>query len=425
MEDIPQAVESLRKEFIGAALGDKRRTERLAKIAIAAATKPADGFPTQAGSEAALEGTYRLLGNDDVRWQAILAAHGSCTAQRASQLPEIVVAHDTTSFKFEGETARKGLGRLPGGKQGFYAHVAFGQRVDGRPLGVVGMAPWTRMGPGRGKRSNAELQADNSRESLRWGKLVNEVEEVLAGRTSAIHVMDREADDYQLLSELVQDKHRFVIRVFHDRGVAPGGTGGASNPEEPKRLFAALDHAAVTAEREVVLSRRTAKGKPKKQLAIHPARDKRTALLAVAACSITLRCPQHRHKDLPAELKVNFVHVFEPNPPAGQDPVCWRLATTEPVDTPEQMLRVVDFYRRRWVIEEFFKALKTGCKFQSRQLGRSSSKPSRQAASSRVGNWAPCTLCSTPSPYSAPSHGVCSCCAGWPTIVAMARPRRC
>ena len=35
--------------------------------------------------------------------------------------------------------------------------------------------------------------------------------------------------------------------------------------------------------------------------------------------------------------------------------------TTEPIDTVEQVLRIVDWYRARWVIEEFFKALKTGC----------------------------------------------------------------
>ena len=44
------------------------------------------------------------------------------------------------------------------------------------------------------------------------------------------------------------------------------------------------------------------------------------------------------------------------------------LYTTEPVATAEQMLAVIDIYRARWVIEEFFKALKTGCAFEKRQL---------------------------------------------------------
>jgi hypothetical protein len=39
-----------------------------------------------------------------------------------------------------------------------------------------------------------------------------------------------------------------------------------------------------------------------------------------------------------------------------------------PIDTPEQVAAIVDAYRARWVIEEFFKALKTGCAYEKRQL---------------------------------------------------------
>jgi len=50
-------------------------------------------------------------------------------------------------------------------------------------------------------------------------------------------------------------------------------------------------------------------------------------------------------------------------------PVDWLLYTSEPVDKEEQLLRVVDWYRARWTIEEYFKALKTGCALEKRQLG--------------------------------------------------------
>jgi hypothetical protein len=60
--------------------------------------------------------------------------------------------------------------------------------------------------------------------------------------------------------------------------------------------------------------------------------------------------------------------VWEPKPPKGEDALEWILFTTEAVDTPEQLHAVVDNYQSRWVIEEFFKALKTGCAFEKRQL---------------------------------------------------------
>lgn len=65
---------------------------------------------------------------------------------------------------------------------------------------------------------------------------------------------------------------------------------------------------------------------------------------------------------------MNFVRVWEPEPPEGEDHIEWRLRTTEAIETPDQILAVVDAYRSRWVIEEFFKALKTGTVYEKRQV---------------------------------------------------------
>ncbi len=84
---------------------------------------------------------------------------------------------------------------------------------------------------------------------------------------------------------------------------------------------------------------------------------------------MTFPRPQSESKAGPAKtLSVNVVEVFEPAPPEGEEAIAWRLMTTEPIATPEDRARVVDFYRARWRIEEFFKALKTGCAYEKRQL---------------------------------------------------------
>src|SRR5206468_1943875 len=56
------------------------------------------------------------------------------------------------------------------------------------------------------------------------------------------------------------------------------------------------------------------------------------------------------------------------DPPAGEVPVEWILATSEPIETEAQVLAIIDRYRARWPIEEFFKAINTGCAFEARQL---------------------------------------------------------
>jgi hypothetical protein len=83
---------------------------------------------------------------------------------------------------------------------------------------------------------------------------------------------------------------------------------------------------------------------------------------------VTLKRPKQRSKELPPTIVVNIVHVFELGPPLGEPPVEWLLLTSEPAGNDAEIQRVVTGYRVRWVIEEYFKAVKTGCAFESRQL---------------------------------------------------------
>jgi hypothetical protein len=76
----------------------------------------------------------------------------------------------------------------------------------------------------------------------------------------------------------------------------------------------------------------------------------------------------HHPTDLKAVITVNVVHVFEPNPPTDEPAIDWKLYTTEPVESAQQISRVIDIYRARWMIEEYFKVLKTGCAYEERQL---------------------------------------------------------
>lgn len=73
-------------------------------------------------------------------------------------------------------------------------------------------------------------------------------------------------------------------------------------------------------------------------------------------------------KAFPESLHLTLVRVWEPSPPAGEVGIEWLLLTTESAETPAEIMRVVDIYRARWLIEDFFKALKSGCLIQERQF---------------------------------------------------------
>lgn len=359
-------IESLRdatieQEFAGADLGDRRRTERLKRAAQRAAAAPEMGFPRMMASEAELEGIYRLLSNEDVSAADVLAPHIEATFSRAESAGECIVIHDTSEFEFGGAIRREGLGLLSGNdqQQGFLVHLALAVMPgEARlPLGVCGLRHLRRFERTGAWKHGVDRRDAEDRESLRWERQIEDIEQVRGDRFSCIHVTDREADIYDVLALLTRRNARFVIRAYHDRAVA----------DEDTTVLDFIRRLVPIGEKEIEIGPRHDKGRPRAQQRKHPSRSGRVAKISVASIPLTLKRPRAGHAP-EAEVSVNLVRVWESAPVPGEPPIEWLLYTTERVDTAEQMFRVVDIYRARWVVEEFFKALKTGCSFEKRQL---------------------------------------------------------
>jgi hypothetical protein len=67
-------------------------------------------------------------------------------------------------------------------------------------------------------------------------------------------------------------------------------------------------------------------------------------------------------------FSVRVVEVYEVDPPSDRKATSWILYTSEPVDDEADAWDTVDRYRARWVVEEFFKGIKTGIAYEKRQL---------------------------------------------------------
>jgi IS4 transposase len=332
--------------------GDQRLTRRMTTIVRQLADAPAKSFPKATGGDASLEATYRFLNNESVEPEAILAPHYRATVERCERAGKVIVPHDTTAIHFSGE--RSELGRLNTSDYGFIAHVALAMDLRRTPLGIVGMQTLFRE-HGTRRTKHSERQPLAKRESRRWLELVRTVEERLAGRAQAIHVMDREADFYELIAPLTTAGHKFVIRLQFDRATE-WGTIRDELESTPPRL-----------QRAVEISARPAAKQPRKARR-HPPRQARTAHLLAAAKRVTIQRAKHLPDELPDAVTLNVVRIYEPCPPDQCEPVEWLLLTTEPIDTVEEISTIIEIYRARWVIEEYFKALKTGCAFEKRQL---------------------------------------------------------
>ena len=267
------------------------------------------------------------------------------------------VVHDTTQFDFPGNSKREGLGRLiKPAAQGFFGHFSLALSADGArvPLGLLALETVFRLDRSIGHKN--WTPAKNRGERARWLNCIDDAETLLAGRTKAIHVMDREADSYALLAGLADRGRDFVVRSFQDRVLV----------DHEARLREVARAAKPSIRREVPLSPRPHIRGPKGER--HPARRFRIASLSIGALAVELPRPSEAGNASAATIRVNVIHVLEKRPPAGEAAVEWFLLTTLPIDTPDTVAFAVDCYRARWVIEEFFKALKTGCQYESRQL---------------------------------------------------------
>lgn len=330
------------QEYVGGRFRDGRLTKRVVRMAARIAAAPAASFPTSL-PESELEGAYRFFGNRKVDAASILLPHLEQTLRRRGNDEITLAVHDTTTLSFRNEGQREGFGSLTGESQHLWTHATLAVKADGSrcPFGLLALS------------TEAEFRHE------RWLEHVDQANQRVGKSDRLVHLMDREADDYAFFSRLVANGSRFVIRLKHDRRVESSHDDVATISEE-------LSHAALVVERDVMLNARgTNKGSKAKKT--HPARSARAAQLSVAGGPVTVRSPVGK-KGVPSTLNLHAVHVWEESPPPGEPAVEWLLITTEPVTALDDLLRVVDWYRARWIIEEFFKALKTGCSIEKRQL---------------------------------------------------------
>ena len=314
------------------------------------ADKPTMSFP-QVFNDAELEAAYRFFGNVAVTPDGVLGGHYDATRASAAKEASVIVVHDTSTFAFDPTGEREGLGRVRSLGQAFFGHFALvlSDDVERRPLGVAALHSWVR----------GEEKVD---ERARWLGGIDRAHQRL-GHTRVVHVMDREADDYGLFCDLLERDRRFVIRLAHDRLLQQEGAADART----------MTDAAARLEREVQrpakLSARKDAVRSPKQKHLHPARTARTAVLSIAGCQVTVKRPAPQPKTRPSDITLHLVRVWEESPPDGQEAIEWRLLTNEPIASVDDLTRIVDRYRARWTIEEYFKALKSGCAYETRQLG--------------------------------------------------------
>lgn len=322
-------------EFHDLELGDARRTQRLIKLVDDLSAQPTGSIPRACNGWAETKAAYRLLDNPATEWREILNVHTTRTVERMAGQPVVLCIQDTTELDFTTQPGIIGLGRLSyEAQQGLYVHPTLAVTPAGVALGVVDAWMWAR---------KPKDQPD-VKESTRWVEgyeIVADLAETVPA-TRLVYVADREGDLRALIDAAARrgTPADWLIRSKHNRKTTTG-----------EKLWDRLAQSEPLGEVEFTLP-----AAPDR-----PARRVRQTLYRQA---VTL--PAHHGQ--PA-VTVTALLAREEHPPTGQPAIEWRLLTNRAADTLEAVVELIDWYRKRWLIEVFFRIWKAGCRVEALQLG--------------------------------------------------------
>lgn len=317
------------------------------------ANHPSASLPNQIERWGDLKAAYRLFDRQEATFEAIARPHWELT-RRSAQGRTLVIG-DTTEIDFGGRRQIEGAGPTGNGSgQGFLLHNAL--MVDAASTEIIGVAGQTihyRKRQASKKRLNASQRLKEQRESQVWGAVIDRVGDPPEG-VQYVHVFDRGADNFEVYCHLLQRRGDWVIRASKMSRYVLAGTSEELMPV--KDYLPRLERLGSYA-----LSIRS-RGK-------QPARE---GEVEIRVGHVKIPRPRHvspwmRSLKRPP-IAMNVIEVVEVNAPKGATPIRWVLFTSLPVKTFSDAWTVIGYYESRWLVEEYHKALKTGCRVESRQL---------------------------------------------------------
>jgi hypothetical protein len=362
------------EEMKTADLNDKRLNARLKVILSQLASHPTASIPAACGGGGAeIAAAYRFFDNEKATFDDVLQPHIESTATRIAAEPVVLLVADTTEVDVTRPQQQVvGAGPLDSGsRRGGLMHLMCALTPDGTPLGTVQAIPWTRDDdkPTNSSLTRAQLAAIpfEEKESYRWLQSMRQarVEARRHPGTQIVFVADSEADIYDVLAEAMEEEHTpdFIVRSSKDRALVDDVDELTAVEEY---LRAQVMTTRVRYRQTIKIRGRQAKVACEDRGRRQP-RTTREALVEVRAVSVTLRAPERTEGQLP-DITVNAVLVTEVNPPADDVPVEWLLLTSLPIDTDDQVRLVVQYYCTRWMVEVFFRTLKSGCRVEERRF---------------------------------------------------------
>jgi hypothetical protein len=363
--------------FGGAEFGHQRKTDRLVAMAAKVALHGSWTTPVQCRTDAEAKAAYRLFNSEVVTHAAVTMTHRErVIGQARVSANPVLFIHDDSLLDFSHRHALEGLGPIGNGHgRGLIAHTCLVS--DAATNGILGMAHqdvWARpedpvtypanwhdiavleqrkwLKKERRRLAKERKIANGGRtEAQVWEETVSAIGACPAGQIW-VSVGDRGADVYSHFGQCFSMNWHCLVRLKHDRAI----DGGDPILTSVRSLVPMVRH-VVTIDGSL---------DPDTTDGTQTTRTKRkTFVLNVAWEAVSVKRP--RGSGAASSVQCHVVRAWN-EPKDGEDRVEWVLLSTLPIRCKEEAVERLNWYKRRWVIEDFHKALKTGCKVQRSQI---------------------------------------------------------
>ena len=363
-------------ELLGIDLGDERLNKRSRKVIEALAADPQASVNGACQGWAETIGAYRLFDNQSVTPELVLQPHREATQRRMREHPVVLLVQDTTELDFTNHPPQDARCLNYEARFGLYGHDNVAVTPGKLCLGVLSSEYHDRAAETLGKAVARRTLPIEQKESMRWLKGYRLACQMAAEhpQTRIVSVADREADIY----DIFVDAQARVAGEAGNVDATASTTSSTSVADRRADYIIRAQENRSTPERDLEKGPRVFRkvrdevaqskllGTKTIELSQTPQRAAREAQLEIRALTVTVK-PPHARASLPA-ITHNVVFVVEVDGPGDETDVSWLLLTTLPISTLEEVWLVVDYYVARWVVEIFFRVLKSGCRVEDCQL---------------------------------------------------------
>lgn len=279
---------------------------------------------------------------------ALMQPHWQQTREQATTSPVTLLVQDTTDIDLSHRHKISGRGQIGHERgRGFFVQTVLAVRPSPREvLGCIAQEPFVRIPAPEGEQRHERLKR-HERETDVWMRQV-----ALIGTANPanlwVHVGDRGADLFPFFDACRQTQTHFLVRAAQNRRVEHNEEEGASS----------LDRAR---------SWPSQASRPLEVPARH-GKEARSTHVHLAFGQMTLLPPRNDPQTCKESLDVWVIRVWEEQTCEGEKPLEWLLLTSVPTTTLEQAWERVDWYRSRWLVEDYHQCLKSGCRIEHRQL---------------------------------------------------------